>query len=207
MAKPSFVVPIADLESGEKHRRWEIPVEWLSSALANTEATPRAGPGELDVTLGLNGRDVMVRGRVRAALQMPCGRTLDAVDIDVNADVFLLLSPATPAGPTRRPRRRDRKPGDRARQPRPSPAEEERPLTAETAAQDTYDGEKVVLDEFVREFIVLDLPMVPLRSDLRSAETTSISAAPSGDHPAADGGLDPRLAPLAEIARRLRDKE
>ena len=78
------------------------------------------------------------------------------------------------------------------------------------AAQDTYDGEQVVLDSFVREFILLDLPMTPLRSDLPLAEDAAI-APPSGSADSAAGTeqtVDPRLAPLAAIAHRLRkDKE
>jgi uncharacterized protein len=202
MTRPLFIVPVADLESGEKRHRWEIPTDWLSATLADTEATPVGEPGVLDVVLGLNGREVVVRGTARARLTMPCSRTLDPVEVNVRADIFLLLSPAPGPGP--------RRPGKRAEhRRRQAEAADETALSPEEAARDSYDGERVVLDDFVREFIILELPMVPLRSDLRSEETASISA-PSGAAdraPEPEAALDPRLAPLAALARRLRDKE
>jgi hypothetical protein len=126
------------------------------------------------------------------------------VDVDVDAEVFLLLEPAVAAPSAHGP---GRPRGNRKRQPRAKAAEPE--LLPEDAARDTYHGEQVLLDTFVREFLLLDLPMVPLRSDLRSDETPTISGPPGGDAPGVDqtATLDPRLAPLAEIARRLRDKE
>lgn len=200
------MVPIADLESGEKHRRWEIPATWLAAALSDSEATPRGAPGTVDVVLGLNGQEVVVRGQVTAKVSMPCARTLEPVDVDIDAEVFLMLAPApVPAAPARRGGRKKKDPG-RGKRPL---KEEEAALSDEDAAADHYRGEEVVLDPFVREFILLDLPMAPLRSDLRSTETPGIPAPPGGDSraEALEPAVDPRLAPLAEIARRLRDKE
>jgi uncharacterized metal-binding protein YceD (DUF177 family) len=67
-------------------------------------------------------------------------------------------------------------------------------------------GEQIVLDPFLREFIVLELPMFPVGEGLPQAE---IEARPSRPEPG--GGdvepLDPRLAPLAELKRRLKAEE
>jgi uncharacterized protein len=78
--------------------------------------------------------------------------------------------------------------------------EEDAPL-AEKAAEDTYDGEEVILDPFVRESIILEFPAFPLRSDLRSEDSGAIGAPQ-----AAEAAIDPRLLPLKELAARLKGK-
>ncbi len=97
-------------------------------------------------------------------------------------------------------------------------------LSAEEAARDTYSGEQVALDDFVREFILLELPMFPVREDLRSGafdassphpsgseaaqpETSSTEMSGEGEEPGAERPLDPRLSPLAELKARLEKKE
>jgi uncharacterized metal-binding protein YceD (DUF177 family) len=217
MDRPLFSVPLADLETGEREIDQEIPVGWLASALEGTEAVPRGLPGRLEVTVSKSGREVMVRGHARAAVTMPCARTLDPVDFDLDAEVFLLLMPAAvaPHPPKALTPAQAKKREQRENQPkkpalRPAKAREEAPpLVEEDAARDTYDGDRVVLDAFVREFLVLELPMVPLREDLRSGATPAIERppAPTEEDGSARKAIDPRLAPLADIARRLRDKK
>ena len=70
-------------------------------------------------------------------------------------------------------------------------------------------GEEVVLDWFFREFILLEIPPYPRRSDLPSSEE-SLSSRPLADPPAEAMPVDPRLLPLLGLANRLRgaaDKE
>jgi uncharacterized protein len=212
---PLFSFPVADLEHGDREIEAEIPIEWLRTAFVGTEALPRDRPGRLEVTLSKSGKDVMIRGRAEAYVVMPCARTLDPVDVDLNTEIFLLLSPG-PVSPHRPAR--VRKTSEKAA-PRPAPAkpadakrkkkEEEKVLSEEEAAEDTYDGETVVLDPFLTEFLVLELPMFPLREDLRSGATPAIERdpEPAETGPAEREVLDPRLAPLAAIASRLRQKK
>jgi uncharacterized metal-binding protein YceD (DUF177 family) len=222
-----FSVPLADLDYGERDIDDEIPREWLRRALEGSEATPREQPGRLTVTVSKSGREVMVRGKARAYVTMPCARTLDPVDFDLTADIFLLLGP--PSGPAARPARPAGKPSVGAKRPAkgasvPSASnskkakggprdrrkrDEDAALAEEEAARDTYEGDRVNLDPFVREFLLLELPMVPLREDLRSEESPAIERplepAPEGRQ--AQEAIDPRLAPLADIANRLRAKK
>ncbi len=198
-----FVVQLADLEHGEKHAEWDIPPAWLKAATADTEAEPRGGTGHLDLVLQKNGRDVVVRGRVDCPLSMPCARTLEPVDVDVDAEVFLMLSPAAAEDTGKR-----RNSGDKGRKRRRGAAEPDRELSDEEAAADTFTGDEVVLDHYIREFILLELPLFPLRSPASPAISTrpdgsaGVSTA-SADEPV----IDPRLAPLQEIAQRMRKKE
>jgi uncharacterized metal-binding protein YceD (DUF177 family) len=209
---PQFFVPVADLDYGDRELDEEIPVEWLKTALSGTEATPDGAPGRLKVVLSKNGREVMVRGRARAKVTMPCSRTLEPVPITLDAEIFLLLSPKSAdrphakkrSEPSKKPAKGPKGPKSKAR------SEPEDPLTDEAAATDTHDGEKIVLDAYLREFLVLELPMVPLREDLRSEATPAIERPPNG--PAQEGGtaeatIDPRLAPLLSLKSRLREKK
>jgi uncharacterized protein len=223
VANPAFAVSVAELRRGPIHASWSVPLAWLRTALEHTEATP-TGDGTLVVELTASGTEVMVRGRATVTVTMPCARTLEPVTVPLSPEIFLLLSPAAPpAAPLHSARGSAR---SRIRQrhrsaDRPSANSYPRMrgrggwandplLPDELAAQDTYEGEQVVLDGFLREFILLELPMMVRRSDLPLAEDAAIGA-PSGCAGSVLGAqrsLDPRLAPLAAIASRLRrDKE
>jgi uncharacterized metal-binding protein YceD (DUF177 family) len=76
-------------------------------------------------------------------------------------------------------------------------------LDDETAGQDTYEGHEIVLDDFVREFLILELPMFPRRSDLPTDTPAANPPLPAGSQPGGDKPLDPRLSPLAELKSRL----
>ena len=209
MDKPHFVVPVADLATAPRRLRWEISEDWLRWALADTDAVPRSGPGELRVELTKNGQQVIVRGQARAAVTMPCVRTLDPVDIDLLPEIFLLLEPgATEQVP--RQRRKTQDPAAAASPGRPrkrkGPAWRDTPvLSPDSAAQDTYDGEQIVLDQFVREFLLLELPMSPVRTTLPNDPEPA-----RGDAESSEGTsppVDPRLMPLLAIKSRLQNQK
>lgn len=205
MSKPAFVVPIIELEQGPKQVSWPLPLGWLRQVFEDTDAVPD-GDGNLDVELTKNGREVLVRGAARARVLVPDARTLDPVAVDLEPEIFLMLSPASPPEAARpRRARRGRSEGGRAPAKRGRNWAEDPTLDDQTAAGDVYPDDRVVLDGFVREFLLLDLPMVVTRSDLPLEGNPAIAP------PSAESGsqsVDPRLAPLAAIARRLRqDKE
>ena len=216
LTTPLFRIRLADVDRGKREYDWDLPVEWLSHAFSDTDATPTA-PGQLSIALSKNGTQVILHGHAKANVTMPCARTLEPVAVALDAEIILMLRPApvaltTPRGThvhsskkqaqssshTGTQTQRLGGPGHRLVH-RP-----ESELTLEDAAEDFYQGEQLELDDFVREFLVLELPMMPLRSDLRFEERPAIPATPEsrlGDH--ADA-IDPRLRPLAEIASRLK---
>lgn len=195
MTDAEFSIPLADLDRGDVSRTWSISPAWLRRALEGSEAEPKGADGQLRLTLVKQGREIIVTGRARVAVVMPCARTLDPVDIDLKADIYLLLRPKASLEPVSR---RERQSAERAKKRR-----EDAPLTDDDAAEDTYSGENVVLDEFVREHLLLELPLFPLRSDLRSTDSSGIGP-PSQPAVQDDRAADPRLAPLAAIAEKLR---
>lgn len=223
------MVPLRDLEDGPKTLRQPISDTWLSQQLSDTDAAPAGqSDGSLDVTLTKSGRDVLVRGRLAVTVQVPCARTLDPAVYRVTPEVFLLLGPkaggALEAGP-HRGGKSDERGGNRASGPRGAAArgttgrhgggrgaqtpgksggsgwEEDSLLDEEDAARDTYSGEQVVLDDFLREFILLEIPMVPLREDLRKAPFEA-TPSPPGSPSAGDSSPSFHLQPAeSEVTR------
>lgn len=202
-----FKVPLADLEQGPKSVDFDLSLGWLADAFAGTEATA-VEPGLLSVEVSKNGREVMVRGRAQVQVTMPCSRTLEPVPIALTPEIFLMLSQASATRPgrstARRKKGRGAPPTAETKPKKDRGWDDDPPLDSQTAASDTFSGEEVVLDPFVREFLLLDLPMFPVRSDLPPVDKAAIPPAPSdqGEVP-----IDPRLAPLQAIAERLRKKE
>ena len=194
MHRPQFSVPVRDLERADQHRQFELSPEWLDAALAESEARSDGTPGSFEVRLKKNGREVLVKGVARASVTVPCARTLEPVPVKLETEILLLLTPRATApadaGGTKRSRR--------ARSEEAEAAEEV--LSAELAARDEYVGDSIELDGFVREHLLLELPLFPVRSDLPFEATPATDPRPDE---AEEAAVDPRLAPLAALARQL----
>lgn len=176
MGNEYFSVALVELEDGPKELRGPLPNAWLARMLVDTDVEPAGETdGDLDLVLTKNGSDVLVQGRLRTRVSLPCARTLDPAVYAISAEVFLLLAPAS-AGPhsaersSKRRQRKAKKETPAKRGPKKQGGWEQDPeMTEQDAAQDTYSGDQVVLDSFLREFVLLELPMVPLREDLRDS--------------------------------------
>lgn len=156
-----------------------LPTQWLIRALRDTDVMPRDGEaqaGRLRGRLSRSGNDIVVRARVEAAVAIPCVRCLEPADVRVDSDLSLLLQPKRP----------ENKRGRRS-------TSEEYEFKENEADIDTYDGENVVLDDFVRELILLEVPSFPLCKESCPGITQSAPQLSQQDEPL---GLDPRLAPL-----------
>lgn len=216
MTNAQFFVHAADLERGPRAMSWPLPEAWLRQVLAESGAEPQ-GDGLLEVEFSKNGKEVMVRGKARAQVTVPCVVTLDPLPFTLEPEIFLMLAPA-PAEKTRPAATAKGTEGLKSKTA--APAKNKNPnarkssslwsldpeLSAADAARDTFDGERVVVDDFVREFLLLELPLFPRREDLPSGDSPAI-APPSAGEPAAGTAIDPRLMPLAAIANRLREQK
>jgi len=225
MSRPELVIPVADLEQGPKHVQFVLSEAWLRRALEDTEATATQ-PGKVVATLTKNGSSVLVRGEVEADLTMPCVVTLDPVPVPIRVDLVLMLSqqgggntsheghvarrrarPEKAEGGKNSSKTADHRTETRKRGDKGDGHWEDTPLlTEEMAGQDTYDGHEIVLDDFVREFLILELPMFPRRSDLPTGQTAANPPLPADSQTEGDKPLDPRLSPLAELKSRLEQK-
>jgi len=197
----SFVIPIHDLDLAGRSVRFPITPVWLRGALEGCEAQPAGSTGQIDVHLTKTGNEVLVQGQIDAAFVIPCARCLDPVEIRPHIELSLLLHPAAGAsGPGRRNGQGAAPAAKGAIKPK---GDDETELLDEEADTDTYEGDEVVLDRFVREAILLESPIFPLCSE-----------ACEGIRPASDSALgsegavtDPRLLPLLELAKRRKLKE
>jgi len=183
MQPPELAIPVRDLDAAGKHYVFTLRAPWIRGALAGQEAVPAGPDGELDVRVSRSGNDVVVHGALRAELTMPCARCLEPASFRVDHPVSVLMVP-------RRALREALHSGG-----------SEREVSEEEADTLPYDGETVVLDELVRDELVLETPMIPLCSE----DCPGITALPqdrkqsknkSETSERESGGIDPRLAPL-----------
>lgn len=229
MAKPTFVVKVADLERGARTVSWPIPPEWLANVFEGVDAVPRGDDGLLEVELTKSGNDVMVRGQATVNVLVPCVVTLELLPFELKPEIFLMLGRAPTLGtPADRPHKKKKgKPPARASTgsaaaPAKAKAgagkaaarggaaeswqDDDQELSDSDAARDVYEGDQIVLDGFLREFILLELPLYPRRSDLPPSESPATDSPPAPS-PEARATVDPRLLPLAELRDRLHKPE
>lgn len=205
MPSSRFVVSVNDLENGPKEVTFTLTEAWLRDVLEPAGASPR-GPGSVSVEVEKQGRDVMVRGHAEFCAVLPCVVTLDPVAFDLRPQIFLMLTQgkAAPAkaragvGAPERPHAAAIPKRKRRRHEKDAEPE----LTSEEAAKDTFEGDEIVLDDFLREFLLLELPLYPRRPDLPSPEERIVSRPLAGN--TGEQSIDPRLEPLAKLAERLR---
>ena len=210
MSSSRFVVSVADLENGPKEVSFTLSEAWLRDVLEPAGASPR-GPGSVTLELAKQGHEVMVRGHAQFSATLPCVVTLDPVDFDLRPEIFLMLEPgpavrrgSETSGQKKRPGASKAPPDQRVpqRKRRSADAAEAELAGEEEAVKDTFQGDEIVLDDFVREFLILELPLYPRRPDLPSPEESIVSRPLAG--PTGEPSIDPRLEPLAKIAERLR---
>jgi uncharacterized metal-binding protein YceD (DUF177 family) len=199
-----FVVPLADLENGPREVSFALTEAWLRDVLEPEGASPR-GPGNVTLELTKQGSEVMVRGQADFTAVLPCVVTLDPVTFELHAEIFLMLKQGKAEPPRRqKPEKAEAKPEPRPqkKKKRPGGRDADLELSEEETAVDTFTGDEIVLDEFIREFLLLELPLYPRRPDLPSPGESIVSRPLAGK--AGEPSIDPRLEPLAKLAERLR---
>jgi uncharacterized protein len=185
---PLISVSAHDIDTAGLGLDAELPMGWLDAELSDASAAA-AAPGHLHVRLSRSGDGIVVRGRVRAAFTVPCARCTQPASVEVDTELSLLLQPVPKTPPAA--------PGKGKSNGK---ADEEYEFTAAEADCDTYDGETVELDPFVREALLLEVPNFPLCSEGCPGIRPAAQPAPEEAGPR----IDPRLAPLADMKRALR---
>jgi uncharacterized protein len=179
MPAHEFSFPAHDLDASGKRFCVAVRASWIGDALEGTDVGPGGADGELDVRLSKSGTDVVVRGKLTAELQIACARCLQPARIVVSERLSVLVVRTGALG--------TRSHGD---------ADEDE-VVSDQADLITYDGETVVLDDLVRDELLLGVPMIPLCSEgcpgIRP-ETPPESASASA--------MDPRLRPLLRLRKR-----
>jgi uncharacterized protein len=201
----AFAFKLDDIDEAGSTFAFPLVEPWLSGAREGSDLVARAD-GTLSANAHRSGREVVVRSLIRADLFVPCARCLEDVPVAVDLDVSTLFRPSL----TRR-----------------ESAEVESDDEDENVDIDYYDGDVVVLDGGVREHLLLEEPMQPLcRDDCPGIEVPahvrapasfgrpSASAAPPGGATPASSdateeadAIDPRLAPLMKLRRKIAPTE
>ena len=191
----TFVVPAADIDATGLDFNAALPVAWLEASLA-VEGLHALEEGSVTTRLSRSGRtSIVVRGKVAAKVTLPCARCLDPAAFDVTGELGLLLQQRTPQKPSPKAKAGAAKAGDATKPAAPKPPSRARgsasgkgsamnlgeyEFSDEEAQEDEYDGENVVLDPFIREAILLELPNFPLcKEDCPGISTAAAAAAPA----------------------------
>ena len=185
MSDHEFTIKTSEIDAGGKDYRFVLRSPWLRGVLEDHEATATSTDGIVAVRVSKSGPDVVVHGSLDATVRVPCARCLEPVDVDVHSDLSVIYVP-----------------GSKVKDAEDSGKVE---YTLEDAEADTlpFDGETVVLDDLVRDEVLLGVPMIPLCSD----DCPGMSPAPetNADAPSEKKEIDPRLAPLLAFGP-FRDK-
>lgn len=177
-----FSIPVTSLDAAGRSFRFPVRAAWMHEALEGHEADASGTDGELDVRLSKSGNDVVVHGTLKAELVAPCARCLEPVKIPVNQGISALMVPGSHVK---------------------SPDANEYEFAQDEAETFPYDGETVVLDDLVRDELVLETPMIPLcREDCPGMS----GAQEGGPSPKAeDKPIDPRLMPLLRLKQKTKE--
>ncbi len=175
------------LDEAGKDYSFSLSPSWLDEQLvdAGLRHDPLAGPGQLELHAQENGPgEYLVHGQLEAQLLTECVRCLGDAKVSVQTNLAVLFKRGAASRPTSHE----------------ASADDE-----ESLLEEPFAGHEIVLDDLVREHLVLECPMQPLCSPscegirvpehLRPPEDV-FGAGASGKAP-----VDPRLAPLL----RLRD--
>ena len=193
---PALTIPIHDLDSSGKDFVFALDEAWLRTAFGETGVRGDAsqGAGRVEVHAQLNGREVLVHGRASARLITDCGRCLKDLPVEVSCDLAALYRPDEPG------RVRDAD-------------DDELEIDADEPDREYYSGDKVAIDDLVRDYLLLELPMQPrcelgwscpnldVPEHMRSQEGVQSAKGFGEDH------VDPRLMPLKKLVKGEPEKE
>ncbi len=189
-----FVLDVHEISEAGKAYDFAVPRAWLASVLEGTGVlvAPGADEGRLTLRAHRQGEDVVIQGRVTSTLVAECARCLEEAIVAVDADISTLLT---------------------ARGPKLRPTADLVELTPEDLEREFFTGDKIVLDDNVREHLLLEVPIKPLCRE--ECEGIAVPASISGPADlnrvqgasAPTDGVDPRLAPLLSLVGKVPTEE
>ena len=171
MSEHEFPIPVSELDAGGKEYRFTVRPTWIRGQLEEHEASATERDGSVVVRASKSGHDVVVNGKLEAELSIPCARCTEPFKLPIKTDIAVLYAQAAKLK---------------------TPDKNEYEFSAEEADTLPFDGETVVLDDLVRDEILLEIPMIPLCSET----CPGMGTPPGTEEKAQEKGIDPRLAPL-----------
>jgi uncharacterized protein len=180
MTDHEFEIPVRDLDAAGKPFRFPVRAAWLRGALEGTAVGASEDDGRLELRLSRSGTDVVVRGTLEARVTAPCARCLEPTPMLVKESISALAVPATTS--------------------REAPGgNDDDDLSPEQADLISYDGETLVLDDLVRDELLLGIPMIPLCSEACPGIQPQLAS--EEPEAAAVDSIDPRLRPLLRLKK------
>jgi uncharacterized protein len=179
--KDEFTIPARDLDAAGKPFHFVVRAAWVRGALEGTDVSAAGPDGALEVRASKSGTDVVVRGTLEAEVTVPCARCLEPARIKVHEPISALVVPSTELRES-------------------AGAKSDDDVAPDQADMIPYDGENVVLDDLVRDELLLGIPMIPLCSEgcpgiRRKGEKEPSEAATP------ETAIDPRLQPLLRLKK------
>jgi uncharacterized protein len=189
-----FALHISDIDESGKDYAFELKAPWLDAVLrdATSRADARFPPGAVHVHAQQNGNEYLVTGTLKAHLLTECGRCLGDAMVAVDSTFATLFM------------RHSSKPTKAAKPAKAKPKHAELELDDQDddeLQREPFTGNDIVLDELIREHLVLEVPMQPLCSESCQGIPVPAHVRPPEEAFSRPGDVDPRLAPL----QRLRD--
>ncbi|MGB0678376.1 MAG: YceD family protein [Polyangiales bacterium] len=177
-----FSVHARALDSRGRTERFPLRPAWLVRVWQGSEcrAPDEAQAGALDVEVyRASGSRFVVRGMVHTTLHLPCSRCLNEVALPVELPLYVVFAPGA----------------------------DRRGLWGEGDGDDDdaldlyrYKGDTLVLDEVVREQLLLAIPMqVHCPSDCAGLSQPPVSTDSEAATAQPEASVDPRFAALAKI--------
>jgi uncharacterized metal-binding protein YceD (DUF177 family) len=206
-AMPEFALQVIDIDETGKDYSFELTQPWLEQALAeaNLHADPELDPGLIEVHVQKNGIEYLVEGRVRANLMTECGRCLGVARVPVDTRFATLYARAVGGHGAGRHAAAHKHAvlKDGAGHTPIAEVDDALDEDEDEVVREEFSGHEIVLDNLIREYLVLETPMQPLCSNACTGIAVPAHVRPPEDvFGGGDSKVDPRLAPLL----RLRDK-
>jgi uncharacterized protein len=190
-------VPVSDLDAGGKAVEFVVRAAWLRGTLEDTELSASGKDGWLKLRVSKSGTDVVLHGSLSVELQTPCARCLDPATFVVDKTVSFLAVPKSQL-------KKEAKQHDE---------------DVEIAEEDDligYENDLLVLDDWLRDELLLESPMIPLCSEgcpgivplpqaasAPSTQEDKIGTDDSIDHE----HIDHRLKPLLALRAKLKNSK
>ncbi len=167
-----FTMDLEELKKGPGNIDRDIPLDWLCEEMNACEYNVEPTKANVRVSMSASDQGVQLSGSARVRIKTECVKCLANTNLDLEC---ALNSFMMPMGVGQEPEDRD---GE---------------LTPQDLKREWYENDTVVLDELIRDSIMLELPMNPQCSD--SCQGIALQTFGSNK----EGYIDPRLAPLASI--------
>jgi uncharacterized protein len=134
-----FVIDLHEVPERESRCTFAIAPAWCREAFAECDVAPTEEAGVLSVDVMRTGPEVLVRGTVRLTLATTCVRCLKPTPVTIDTSFAALYVPGAV----------------------PERDDDEEASPDEGPDVESYEGSRIVLDPYVRDTVLLEVPMNP----------------------------------------------